>query len=184
MSVGYYNIADDRSTGDSIGAVVETWVQWVLGAVGAGIVAGVAGVWALLRDRKEDHAKELAAAKAAGEAEVLRVKALADEKARERQDLANSFKGVTDQLTNISTSIHELREELTGQIGDVRHQVDQLRVRLATLEADVERNREVLERKRGQLNSLIQALQIKGIVTSFDPNSSTGLVSLPKGKLS
>ena len=196
---------DDRARITAIGTgddAVEEWVKWLLGAVGAALLAIVGGVWALLKDRKADALKavedaktdaktahelerqnlkdQITAATLAGRLEVERVKQLADEKARDREALAASFRGVTDQLNGLSSDVKDFRAEFDGQIAEVNSSLTAMGQRVAVLEETVKKQGEVVEKKRAHLNSLAQELSMKGVIGNFDPDSSTGLVAQTK----
>lgn len=166
-----------------------TQLQWVLSAAG-GVAAAGAAVFAWLLNRSDKQrgldaaaAKEaLNAAKADAAAEVLRVQKAAEDKAKERADLAASFQGVNDKLLTIGTAIHEFREEVNGEIGKVRAAAEALSSQVQRLEKRVADEESINDANRRKLDALVTGLRASGFVISFDPSSSTGLVAVPKAK--
>ena len=171
-----------------------------MGAIGAALTTVFAWIWQerskerdrLQADRDAAHEKALTAAasaltaeRAAASIEVQRVRAAADERAKDRSELAASFAALDAKLVTISTVIHEVRDELTSQISKVERAVDALTTRIDAVEANHDGLRrdhatlsELVERKRKHLNSLALAAQARGIV-AVDPESSNAFAAVP-----
>lgn len=158
------------------------WVMGAVVAVGSGIWA-VFSYWNTARIKKEtdvkaaerqSHMEQIAASQAASKLELEKLKEGIAEREQVKIDQAKLFRTFDGKLDEIRKQVVEFRKEFHDEISRVKQDVQALDYRIARIEQDMASTMKVVERKRKQLNGLTMALQSAGIVTSIDPDSSTG----------
>jgi vacuolar-type H+-ATPase subunit I/STV1 len=174
----------DRMDGDVI--------KWGLGAAAAVLAWAVSQMQRAATVREKDLADKAAqvlrdsqerAAQALKEQGDRAAQALAHEReqnatmAAMRAEIKDSFLHVEKRLSVLGEALLDLREEFSGKLSAVQQQQQALALRVEEQQRRLDAVSELTDRKRGQLNALVLALQAQRIVTMVPGDQSMSIMA-------
>lgn len=133
----------------------------------------VFGFYIKQRDKAAQAERELERKHAA--AELALERSSRSEREAVRAEIAAGLTNLRGLIEGLGKSMLELREEMHGSIASLREEQMRHRLQLESMEAKYKHMAVLVERKRGQLNSLIAHLQAKGYIGAVNSDSSTTL---------
>lgn len=146
-------------------------IKWGLGAIAALLAWVIAQ-----KDKATDKALTEERAKAA--------QALAHEREQNasmsamRAEIKDSFLLVEKRLSVVGEALLDLREEFSGKLSAVQQQQQAMQLQLEEQRRRLDAVSELTDRKRGQLNALVLALQAQRIITTVPGDQSMAIMAV------